>query len=56
MKNINDIYIGKTPFDLSDKSVSGAEVLIGDENFYKKMAPRESSYHLSGYEILSYFR
>jgi len=35
MKNINDIYIGKTPFDLSDKSVSGVEVLIGDENFYK---------------------
>ena len=35
MKNINDIYIGKTPFDLSDKSVSGVEVLIGDESFYK---------------------
>ena len=35
MKNINDILIGQTPLDISEKIVSGTEVLIKNENFYK---------------------
>jgi hypothetical protein len=35
MKNINDILIGQTPLDISEKIVSGIEVLIKNENFYK---------------------
>ena len=35
MKNINDIFIGQTPLDISEKIVSGTEVLIKNENFYK---------------------
>ena len=35
MKNINDILIGQTPLDISKKIVSGTEVLIKNENFYK---------------------
>ena len=35
MTNLNNIHIGKTPLDISNKDVGGVEVLIDGENFYK---------------------
>ena len=35
MKAIQNIFIGKNPVQLNDTNVSGTEVLIGDEVFYK---------------------
>ena len=35
MKAIQNIFIGKSPVQLNDTNVSGTEVLIGDEVFYK---------------------
>jgi hypothetical protein len=35
MKAIQNIFIGKNPIQLNDTNVSGTEVLIGDEVFYK---------------------
>ena len=35
MKAIQNIFIGESPVQLNDNNVSGTEVLIGDEVFYK---------------------
>ena len=35
MKAIQNIFIGKNPIQSNDTNVSGTEVLIGDEVFYK---------------------
>ena len=35
MKSIPNIYIGKNPIQVKDSKVSGSEVLIDDEVFFK---------------------